>query len=696
MNSIYFNKYLKYKNRYLKYKNQIGNDLQELIGGVIPEDVVQILNDTESSDNDLLFSYMTEEVNNYKKEINSLITDLGLEDDNGIDKIYISLINRTNLSTEKLLSNKELLFETGISFDSLLSQYFNIEILKNQLQSETINSIIEYYDDKMDEFNTIIIRILLINNIQKINWFNLEIKDVNMVNLLYIIREFIVHITILVACKYTDLYAISNNKTEIKIREEPIETLKLLKEGEYLKINISGSKELLSDIDVNINANGNTTFYIKFLEDLLKKHIWFDHALWRVDFFGDTTYVEIDNIKYYIDTRYYDENTKKELFKYAIVSMFKHTMNDKYLNYIDVIKNFLYKLGLLIDIDEKTVNDIFKNAIDIMSSLSKLDIKTKDNNYCKKLLILDKLINTINRKILKIKNKTLSDRFFNSFSVLPRNNQSIEQLFNEFVITTAEANIYRDENYILLGTVLHVVRCLQTADVDKNIKYECQDKLITLNPCCTLDNFNLILSAIEQLGYILHNLFFEDEIIFKECNLVANKYFIRFIDALTKYEYNNINNIQKSIYINDLVSGLNIISTTTNTLKILKDNNSKGAITDMSCNPVINILKSIDNLLNKFNKLKNLNYHDKYPFDPKNEKVKNIGTISTKIMLEQLTNLKIIESKQSSDEDEQSEGTGSITEIGSRRFSETVLRRSSDDSDFNSVMQIPVPGTVNQ
>ena len=79
-------------------------------------------------------------------------------------------------------------------------------------------------------------------------------------------------------------------------------------------------------------------------------------------------------------------------------------------------------------------------------------------------------------------------------------NESIEKLFNKFVIETAETNIYRDENYVLLGTVLHVVTCLQIAENNPCINYECQDKLITCNPCCSLDNFNLIHVASLKLS----------------------------------------------------------------------------------------------------------------------------------------------------------------------------------------------------
>jgi hypothetical protein len=578
MDSNYFNKYLKYKTRYLKYKNiQIGNGI----------------GDSEAKSDDSSQIYV-EKLNLDEDEDK----DKRLHSNNGMNKIYISLKNRIEDYIQILLDNENIkkYIEENIRIFS-----FDINVLMNILDNKlnNIESIIFLYDDIMD-YLLAIKDIIYLN--KKVDWFNFE-ADLDIIKQLYVIREFIVHITIIIEYKINDMLA-KDKRTEIVIRDKPIKSLRLLNDGEYFEINISGSKELLSDIDININANGNTTFHITILEKLVDKHEWFDHTLWRVDFFGDTTYVKIyDDMKkeyiyYYIDTRYYDKNTKEQLFMYAIVSMLKHS--SEYLKYEDTIKFFIHKLALLIDIDTNIVDDLFEKATIIKSELSTYDTETKDNKYREKLLILDKMINTMYYKIVTSQNKSMFNIILGKVGnyKLP-----IESLFNKFVLSTAEANIYRDENYILLGTVLHVVSCMQIGN-NKCEKYECQDKFITCNPCCTLDNFNLILSAMEQLGYILYKLLYDDEISdnkFYKCTTVANKYFIRFIEALNKYEYNtnNINTVQKSINFKKMIANFIDLDDKTSILKKLKDKRSRDGNPELICEPVLDILCNITVIFRK-------------------------------------------------------------------------------------------------
>ena len=345
MDSNYFNKYLKYKIRYLKYKNiQIGNGI----------------GDSEAKSDDSSQTYV-EKLNLDEDKDNRL------HPNNGMNKIYISLKNRIKDYIQILLDNENIknYIEENIRIFS-----FDINELMNILDNElnNIESIIKLYDDIMKYL--LAIKKIIYFDI-KVDWFNFE-DELHIIKQLYVIREFIVHITIIIEYKINDMLA-KDKITEIVIRGKSIKSLRLLNEGDYFEINISGSKELLSDIDININANGNTTFHITILEKLVDEHKWFNHTLWRVDFFGDTTYVKIyDDMKkeyiyYYIDTRYYDTNTKEQLFMYAIVSMLKHS--SEYFKYEDTIKFFIHKLALLIDIDTNIVDDLFEKAKIIKSNL---------------------------------------------------------------------------------------------------------------------------------------------------------------------------------------------------------------------------------------------------------------------------------------------------------------------------------------
>ncbi len=93
------------------------------------------------------------------------------------------------------------------------------------------------------------------------------------------------------------------------------------------------------------------------------------------------------------------------------------------------------------------------------------------------------------------------------------------------MISLGEANLYREENYILPSTVIHVVRCEQAKESGDSCA-----PIILKSACCSLSPFVYILSAIEQLGYLLHNLE-HDKV---TCNLPAGKYFGRLVRSINK------------------------------------------------------------------------------------------------------------------------------------------------------------------
>ena len=121
------------------------------------------------------------------------------------------------------------------------------------------------------------------------------------------------------------------------------------------------------------------------------------------------------------------------------------------------------------------------------------------------------------------------------------NKSGYEDVCNKLPLAIGEANLYRDENYMVLDTVLHIVKCTQNNIVVKPTIYE-----KVTNPCPILNEFSYLLSIIEQYGYMMHYLYDSES----KCNLSANKYYNRILDALTKIciiKLINLNQLKEKI-----------------------------------------------------------------------------------------------------------------------------------------------------
>lgn len=350
-----------------------------------------------------------------------------------------------------------------INFNFKLNDFIN-EIKNTQEPINTYNNIMGQIKRKIEEPSS--------NNITK-RWA---------------CREYITSVTFETAHRIFTLY----NGTNLKICKETRDIT-----GDTAHFSILGSTTLLSDIDVTIQAL-NASLWIAVIEDLWEQTNWFDHSKWQVDLYGDFTMIG----EYYIDTRFFSKYIMIKLLKLAVVSYFKHDNSNNFNNEIlnKLINWCIFNSGLLITLDD--VITFAKNKSSTLKTASR-------EIYYQKLGESEELQKQIRDSLYSTK----LDKY------------KTNELLGNVMISLSEANLYREENYILPSTVIHVVRCEQAKETGNSCA-----PIILKSACCSLSSFVYTLSAIEQLGYLLHNLENDKSI----CNLSAGKYFGRLIRAFSK------------------------------------------------------------------------------------------------------------------------------------------------------------------
>jgi hypothetical protein len=386
--------------------------------------------------------------------------------------------------------------------------FFQSRLAANPTDLIDLNNLIKEWvdscrsaEDPVNNFVSIMDQIRDFSN-EEANWKNLP-EDPEVIKKLWGLRECIVCITFETIA---NIYLLHGGKT-IQI-DEGFELRKTTNQ-DIARANILGSTTLLSDIDVTIESK-ESSVWISMMEDLWEATKWFDHSKWAVDLYGDFTMIG----DYYMDTRSFNKETLTEMLKLAVVSFYKHDNSDLFDSKIlkKLIKWCIKNQGLLIDID-----DIINYSKD---KSKEIKLETRETYY-KELKAAEDLRIKIN---IMLNPENLDKELTN-------------QLLSELVIHLSNANLYREENYILPTTVVHVVKTEQAKEGGKG---DCKPLLIKL-AFCSLSPFVYFLSAIEQLGYMLFNLSESDS----KCSLSAAKYFGRLVRALNRslFDFNNLNDL---------------------------------------------------------------------------------------------------------------------------------------------------------
>jgi hypothetical protein len=409
--------------------------------------------------------------------------------------------------------------------------------------------------------NPLMTHIKIINEIKKrindlklsneVDWHNLPV-DLSITNILYEYRECIVTILFITVSR---LFKLANNgliSHKFKIKDYPVRILKSDGDAEAI---IMGSLYIFSDIDVTVQSK-NASTWISVLEDLWdSEKSWLDHIKWDVNYYGDFT--RIGN--FYIDTKYFSKNIITQMLILSVTSYFRHEGSSTFDNTI------LRKLiNWCIDSEKLDINDD-KVISTVKYKLSNIDINDRETYY----------------KILseaEVLESNISKKFEND-----EMSEELNQLLGECIIKLGEANLYRDENYILIPTVIYVVKIEQGKELEDK---KCLP-LYTTIANCTLGPYNYILSAIEQLGYMQHNSYK----LRLNCSIKEGKYFGRFIRSI-----GHINNYYGRSFSEDRVY-IKLIDKVTE-LDTLKKDRSQNKDNNIMCEFDYNLYEDLIKLFN--------------------------------------------------------------------------------------------------
>lgn len=341
----------------------------------------------------------------------------------------------------------------------------------------------------------------------KVDWSNLP-ESPEKIKELWALRECIVALSFITA----DIIASSKNE-QIKIGKAPIRTL-LDDRAEFI---ILGSTTLLSDIDITIVSH-HSSVHISIIEDLWESTGWFDHSAWKVDLYGDFTMIG----EYYMDTHFLNKAQLAELLILAVASYFRHEKSGDFDN------RQLDKLIEVCIFSEKlnyTKTEILKAAKDLVKTLKLSSREVYYQTLGKAELMKAKILAYFSKQDDSLELKTL---------------------LGDCMIAEGHANLHREENYILVSTVIHVVKVEQ----GKNNRLNGCRPLFVKLARCSLDVYVYVLSAIEQLGYMQENLNMEKN----KCNMAAGKYFGRFLRALRESKKISPSQLEPLLSIADILA----------------------------------------------------------------------------------------------------------------------------------------------
>lgn len=266
--------------------------------------------------------------------------------------------------------------------------------------------------------------------------------------------------------------------------------------NEVITATILGSAKFSSDIDITIVAKHGSSA-IAILEDLWQAIPWFIADSWKVNLYGDFMMIG----DYYIDIHFLSNDINQLMLKMSIASYFRHEDSN-------LFKTEILKIIVQWCIDYKKLSVKLEDIIfDAANLVTDLDITDREKYYYE-LGLAENLETEI---IDDVRNNVL-------------NPAQISHLFGDILVQLATANLYREDNYLLPSTIVHIVKIEQGNEIAAN---RC-DPILTKVARCSMNSFGFALSAIEQLGYLQEKDLENNQV----CSLETNKYFGRFLRAV--------------------------------------------------------------------------------------------------------------------------------------------------------------------
>lgn len=240
-------------------------------------------------------------------------------------------------------------------------------------------------------------------------------------------------------------------------------------------LHMFGSTRPTSDIDVTVEAHSASDF-IRAVEKQWAFLTQTSTIQWAVEFYGDfLMFTNQKGAETYINTTGFDSINDKDILVYVGVSILRNAGTLEFSELNKILKaatsftgEILNDYPILLDDNWKTV------AKEKYFAYTTLKEQEKREMYYKSLKEAE----------------TLRDTIYSS------NSEKTKGIF----LALCEANMYRNENYILPSTVIHVVRDIQAhSKSPTNDKCSLYEKKLA---SCALGPFTYLCSALEQIGYM--------------------------------------------------------------------------------------------------------------------------------------------------------------------------------------------------
>ena len=532
-------------------------------------------------------------------------------------------INSVNSFTEYMKFTVQKFIMRAQKYTSMeeyneIKELFDVEqVCINICYKTDLINILEKYKEIMNKIKYNLQKIIGSTSLASINWFEFNDTAPSIIKKLCIFREYIICIVIITAYRINDIMGSEPKKTNLTIYNTERSSKILLTPLNYFIINISGSDQLLSDIDININTLYNSSFWLAIIEDLIEHIHWFNHTKWRVDFYGDSISL-IDFNQVWFPKLSYNSETYNKLLSFAIASYYKHDNSDtfepKYFDTFIKIAKIAFDESLVnntiteqsINIIRKLLNKIKDNKekeamwrnsriITDNESTEKNDGQTYRESYYRALNILDDLMNKLWNKYFKLTTIAPTPQISESES-----ESEYKGIIDKITLALANSNLYREENYLLIDSVIHIVKCMQDGNstpIEKDIKTY---STFTNLPCDDLNDKKYILSALEQYGFMVHNIHLGTPPII--CNLTINKYYNRILNALSSIMKINDSKYDSNKYKSFIGKLKDAIKISDDLINQKKTRSSTGD-TKLVCDPPhnINLFESLNILINSFN-----------------------------------------------------------------------------------------------
>jgi hypothetical protein len=328
-------------------------------------------------------------------------------------------------------------------------------------------------------------------------------------------------------------------------------------------LGIFGSLTPTSDIDVGIRYVGEKhalcklSFIVRKVEDAFINFIGVKNSLaLDIEPYADMYILPNWGKKkrepedmFFLNTIMFDKNDFKEMLPYVYASIMR--------NYIKK-----YKYDEISELTSETVIDDFnknKSIFNIKLEYEFIFLPEYNGyieNACEKALTYMQMdYNAARQKYYKLVLEaeqtliSLRIQIFDYYHSIENNKPLLDlekEQVKECMKKISETLIYRQESYVCIPTITHIVRILQ-AEPQNSIKYPV-NKCITEQfqiPYCSIGLYGFLMSAMEQYGFLLR--FYNTYCVgakqnIELCKKKIKKYGCRMNDAITSYNDFNDNN----------------------------------------------------------------------------------------------------------------------------------------------------------